>query len=158
MGYYLDETTFTDQLIAFLLSCKSNSIRKSILWERVKKRRNISNNIFYQNMYRLRKKGYILSKDEKYQLSNKGKSFYMNTCRKIYIKNKKYKKIIIIFDIPERNKKVREWIRRQIKFWDFKMIQKSVWIGYGPLPDEFKNRLKILKVDGGVKILDVEKK
>ena len=63
-----------------------------------------------------------------------------------------------MFDIPEKNKRAREWIRRQLKFWNFKMEQESVWIGYGPLPEEFKKRLIELKVDNGVKIFNVQNK
>ena len=64
---------------------------------------------------------------------------------------------MIIFDIPENQRKVRTWIRNQIKDWDFEMIQKSVWIGYGPLPKEFTERLKNLGVNDGVKIFNLQK-
>jgi DNA-binding transcriptional regulator PaaX len=158
MGHYQNETTFSDELIAFLFSYRSNSIRKKILWELVQKRRKISNNTYNQNMYRLKKRGIIQDKNEMFCLSNKGKTLYTNPYRKIKKNLIKTNKVLIIFDIPEKKKKVREWIRNQIKDWDFKMIQKSVWIGYGPLPEEFFKRLKILKVDNGVKIYNLQKK
>jgi len=158
MAYYLDETTLTDELIAFLFSCKSNSIRKKILWERVQKRRNISKSNFNQSLYRLKKRGIIHKKKDDYILSEKGISFYKNYCPLIKKQIDKKNRILIIFDIPENKKRIRDWIRLQIKFWDFKMIQKSVWAGYGPLPDEFGKRLKLLGVDKGVKILNIQKK
>jgi len=156
MGYYLDETTFVDELIAFLGSCKSSSIRKRILWERVSKRRKISQKVYNQTLYRLKKGGYINTINDRYFLSEKGKICCNNPYKRIKEKFKGNKKIIIIFDIPENHKKAREWIRQQIKYWDFKMIQKSVWMGFGPLPKEFDKRLKILKVDKGVKIMKVQ--
>ena len=67
-------------------------------------------------------------------------------------------KVLIIFDIPETKRKGRGWIRNQIKEWDFKMVQKSVWIGYGPLPKEFTERLKSLKVSEGVRVYNLRKK
>ena len=158
MGYYLDETTFTDELIAFLLSCRSNSIRKKILWERVQKRRKISRDVYCQSIYRLKKRGIIQDKNGIFHLAQKGEKFFYNTFRKIKTKPIKTCRVMIIFDIPERKRKVRSWIRRQIKDWDFKMVQKSVWIGYGPVPEEFTKRLKILKVYDGVKIYDIRKK
>ena len=54
----------------------------------------------------------------------------------------KAEKILISFDIPETKKKIRDWLRNQIKYWDFEMIHKSLWLGYGPLPKEFNDRLK----------------
>lgn len=158
MGYYLNETTFTDELIAFLLSCRSNTIRKSILWERVSKRRKVSRLVYNQNLYRLRERGFLEQEGEIYRLSDKGRNYYINPYKKIREKPSKNKKIIIIFDIPEKNKRAREWIRGQIKLWDFEMIQKSVWVGYGPFPEEFKKRLKFLKIDDGVKVFNVQSK
>jgi DNA-binding transcriptional regulator PaaX len=158
MGYYLNETTFTDELIAFLFSCRSNSIRKKILWERVQKRHKMSRLVFNQSMYRLNNKGIITNKGGVYKLSNRGIALYKNPYRRVMEKPSKVKKIIIIFDIPENKKKVREWLRRQIKDWDFEMIQKSVWIGFGPLPEEFTKRLKILGVEKGVRIFNVQSK
>ncbi len=156
MKNYLNETTFADELIAFLFSARSNSIRKSILWERVKKRQNLSRSTYYQNLYRLKKRGLIENKNDSFKLSEKGLSYYKNSHKLIRIKLNKKNRIILIFDIPENQKKTREWLRRQIKSWDFTMIQKSVWSGFGPLPKEFDKRLKFLKIDKCVKIFKVQ--
>lgn len=47
------------------------------------------------------------------------------------------KNLILIYDIPEGKKKERDWFRRQLKNFDFIMIQKSVWVGPSPLPRDF---------------------
>jgi DNA-binding transcriptional regulator PaaX len=154
--YY--KTTFADELIAFLFSCRSTSIRKKILWERMQEKYKISGNTYYQNIFRLKKRGILEDKNGILCLSQKGKIFFQNPYRKITKKPIKNNKILVIFDIPETKKKVREWIRGQIKEWDFEMVQKSVWIGYGPLPSEFTERLKFLKVDNGVKIYNLQQK
>lgn len=154
--YY--ETTFTDELIAFLLSSRSTSIRKKILWDRIQKKRKISQNVYYQNINRLKKRGILEDRDDTFCLSQKGKMFFQNSYKMVKEKPLKNNKVMIIFDIPETKRKVRTWIRNQIKEWDFKMIQKSVWIGYGPLPKEFTQRLKFLKVNDGVKVYNFRKK
>lgn len=152
------ETTFADELIAFLLSCRSNSIRKKILWERVQKRRKISQSVYYQSIYRLKRRGILEDKNNIFSLSQKGKISFQDPYRKVKDEPSKSNKILIIFDIPETKRKVRTWIRNQIKEWDFEMVQKSVWIGYGPLPKEFTERLKFLKVNEGVKVYNLRKK
>ena len=57
---------------------------------------------------------------------------------------KKYtpKNLLLIYDIPEERKKERDWSRRQLKNFDFSMIQKSVWVGPSPLPADFLAYLK----------------
>lgn len=52
------------------------------------------------------------------------------------------KNLLLIYDIPEGRKKERDWFRRQLKNFDFTMIQRSVWVGPSPLPAEFLNYLK----------------
>ncbi len=155
---YLDKNTFSDELIAFLFSCHSNSIRKKILWERLRNRQNLSRSIYTQNIYRLKKRGIIKNEKDSYILSKKGIIYHSNPYKIIKNKPTKKQKILLIFDIPEVQKKSREWVRRQIKLWDFKMIQKSVWAGNGPLPKEFFDRLKILKIEKCVKTFKVQSK
>ena len=52
------------------------------------------------------------------------------------------KNLLLIYDIPEGRKKERDWFRRQLKNFDFIMIQKSVWVGPSPLPKDFLDYLK----------------
>ncbi len=44
---------------------------------------------------------------------------------------------IFVFDIPERKRYYRDWIRTQLVASSYKMLQKSVWLGKRPLPYEF---------------------
>jgi len=55
------------------------------------------------------------------------------------------KNLLLIYDIPHVMKKERDWFRRQLKNFDFIMVQKSVWVGPSPLPKDFLDYLK--KVD-----------
>lgn len=52
------------------------------------------------------------------------------------------KNLLLMYDIPHAKKKERDWFRRQLKNFDFVMVQKSVWVGPSPLPAEFSAYLK----------------
>ncbi len=65
-------------------------------------------------------------------------------------------KVMVLFDIPEKKRKTRNWLRLQLKLWDFKLLQQSVWIGKGPLPKEFTDRLRLLGIYECVKILKIQ--
>jgi len=52
------------------------------------------------------------------------------------------KNLLLMYDVPHARKKERDWFRRQLKNFDFVMIQKSVWVGPSPLPEDFLNYLK----------------
>ena len=52
------------------------------------------------------------------------------------------KNLLLIYDIQEERKKERDWFRRQLKNFDFIMIQRSVWVGPSPLPNDFLDYLK----------------
>jgi hypothetical protein len=65
--------------------------------------------------------------------------------------------IIIAFDIPEKEKRKRAWLRNALGSIGFRMIQKSVWIGSSQLPQEFLNDLHKLQILKFVEIFKVIK-
>lgn len=101
---------------------------------------------FYSLVNRLQEQGLIekrISKDQtKFHLTNLGsiKSEKLlnrfKASKKIekqeIIKENKLK--IIIFDIPEKEKHKRNWLRKQLVELEFKMLQKSVWLGKNKIP------------------------
>ncbi|KKT43528.1 MAG: Transcriptional regulator, PaaX family [Candidatus Wolfebacteria bacterium GW2011_GWE2_44_13] len=48
---------------------------------------------------------------------------------------------VVIFDVPEKRRKHREWLRFSLQNLGFKLLQKSVWIGKTKLPQEFFDQL-----------------
>jgi len=64
---------------------------------------------------------------------------------------------IVIFDIPEKERRKRDWVREVLKNMDFKMVQKSVWIGKIKIPKEFINDLFKLEMDKYVEIFEISK-
>jgi DNA-binding transcriptional regulator PaaX len=157
MTYYKDEATVIDYLIAFLFSCRSTRIMNRILWERVNQRRLINKNTFNRNLNRLKKKGVIKTEGQSVDINFKKLEQYYKY-KPIYSKPEGTSKIIIIFDIPEKSRKTRDWLRNQIKLWGFTMIQKSVWLGVGPLPKDFQERIKMLGIKDYIKVFNVEKR
>lgn len=65
--------------------------------------------------------------------------------------------IIITFDIPEEQKRKREWLREVLKRLGLKMVQKSVWIGTGRVPKQFLGDLEELNLLECVEIFEVGK-
>ncbi len=56
--------------------------------------------------------------------------------------------MIISFDIPETKHSLRDKLRSDLMALGFVMLQKSLWFGPGPLPEEFLEELdhaRILK-------------
>ena len=39
---------------------------------------------------------------------------------------------LVSFDISENNRKTRSWVRNQLKIFNYKMLQQSLWVGPGP--------------------------
>jgi hypothetical protein len=54
-------------------------------------------------------------------------------------------------------KKERDWFRRQLITFGFIMIQKSVWVGPSPLPKEFLDYLRKIKIGDNFKTFKLEK-
>ena len=70
------------------------------------------------------------------------KRHYLRSFTSNFNKKDAPKNLLLMYDIPHVMKKERDWFRRQLKNFDFIMIQKSVWVGPSPLPPDFLNYLK----------------
>ncbi|OGM91513.1 hypothetical protein A2999_01920 [Candidatus Wolfebacteria bacterium RIFCSPLOWO2_01_FULL_38_11] len=66
--------------------------------------------------------------------------------------------VIITFDIPESERRKRDWLRLALKNMKFKFIQKSVWIGKVKIPKEFLDDLREFKLVNFVEIFEINKK
>jgi hypothetical protein len=66
--------------------------------------------------------------------------------------------LLVIFDIPESQKRKRVWLRRALKSMSFTMLQRSVWIGRGTLPDVFLADLSRHEIGVFVEIFEITKK
>jgi DNA-binding transcriptional regulator PaaX len=57
--------------------------------------------------------------------------------------------LIVIFDIPEKKRRYRDWLRSELVGFGFEQIQKSVWFG-PPLPEEF---IRYIEMEGLIKCI-----
>ena len=65
--------------------------------------------------------------------------------------------IIVVFDIPEKKREKRVWIRKTLRDMGFSMIQKSVWIGKVILPRAFIEALAQKEIMACVEVLEITK-
>ena len=106
------------------------------LWNGAKKR-TIQNKIAL-----LKKNKYIAFSASSLKLTEKGEKYYAKRRARLQVFDSPFesdapRSLIFMFDIPEARKAEREWLRRQLGIFGYRMIQKSVWSGPSPLPKEF---------------------
>jgi len=65
--------------------------------------------------------------------------------------------IIVIFDIPEKQRKKRAWLRSALRRLEFEMVQQSVWVGNTKIPEELLSDLHDQRLTGDVEIFVAQK-
>lgn len=152
--YY--EPTISDEILSFLLSAGSMRRQKRILWDIIQEKRGAMARGRYDSaVQRLKKKGYIASDGSYYVLTKPSRAredLLFTFLDEKVIGSDTY---IVIFDIPEKKRKVRDWIRGQLSLWDYTMLQKSVWIGKGEFPASWKKRAEAFGVRKNIKRMRV---
>ena len=124
---------------------------------------------FYSMMNKLEKDGLIVKlgklSDKDFKLTSKGtqKIKQLKKRREIVLPDHAYSHqshsnfVIVIFDIPEADRRKRVWLRSALRNLNFRILQKSVWIGKIKIPKEFINDLKELKMVNHVEIFEISK-
>ena len=64
---------------------------------------------------------------------------------------------IILYDIPEKERKKRAWLREVLRRLEFKMLQQSAWIGKNKIPEDFLADLQRKNLLPFIHILEVTK-
>ena len=124
---------------------------------------------YYATMHKLQKEGFVevsgsrgkklfsitrLGKKKLIALREQQKRALPTT---YYKKEKGDRLVIIAFDIPEKEKRKREWLRASLKNLDMEMIQRSVWMGKIKLPAAFLEDLRKLRIFECVAIFQITK-
>jgi|SRR3989344_1916299 len=60
---------------------------------------------------------------------------------------------LLIFDIPEKYKKYRDFLRTEIREYGFIKLQKSVWVSPFKAAEELKNTIEDMGMDRWVKLM-----
>ncbi len=113
----------------------------------------------YKTLIRLKEKGLVKKEGELenviWKISNNG----IKIVSKIKIEKlpeKDGKIRIIIFDIPEEYRNNRVWLRKELINSDYKLLQRSVWIGKRPLPERIFLKMKDLNILDNIYIFEVK--
>ena len=141
------------------------------LEERKKKQR------FYSLISKMQKEG-LIKKDVRqkksfWKITEKGEEKHVQWLRKIdyptinalppdlprhYETQKSKQNIIVIFDIPEKERNKREWFRSVLYNLDFEKLQESVFIGRNRIPKELLNDLRGLRIINCIHIFAISRK
>lgn len=125
-------------------------------------RRSISRRTFSTILSRLRNQGLVersgKTRAARWRLTNNGRKYLEK--RRISSQYAQEDGVgrLVIFDIPERERKKRDTIRCELVAADFRQLQKSVWIGYRPLPESFLALLDGLYLKEKVHIFSIRDK
>jgi len=103
------------------------------------------------------KKFFTLTKKGKAKLSLLKERNSKKLPMTFYQKEEGDKFVIVAFDVPEKEKRKREWLRACLKHLGLKMVQKSVWIGKVKIPKQFVDDLFKLKLIDFVEIFEISK-
>ena len=61
---------------------------------------------------------------------------------------------IVIFDIPESHKRLRDSFRKKLKIWDFKILQHSVWISKQDITFKLRKLISELGLQNWVLVIE----
>jgi len=126
--------------------------------------------VFYNLLYRLKRDGLIEARQKNDRRSFKitvrglawlGKMRLRRTSAlpspQLYLHKIETTIKIVVFDIPERERRKRDWLRGVLVNLGFRMLQRSVWIGKAKIPEALIHDLKRLRLLPCVEILSVTK-
>ena len=98
------------------------------------------------NVSRLKKQGLIAQgENKKIHLTANGKEMILYVKDRYSVLEKPWdgKIRIVIFDVAEKQRRSREWLRIELLLLQFKQLQKSVYVGKYPISDElYKDIIK----------------
>lgn len=151
-----------------ILSWSPRSWREAInpLYHELKRsyKRKMDRKNFQNLIYYLKKKGIIkdFKKEEVkgWMLTEKGRERILKIKIKDKANNRRKRKddrwIMVIFDIPEKERIKRDFLRRSLYELGFQMLQKSVWVSPFDVLDKVKEIIKFYSLEPFVKLLLIE--
>jgi len=118
-------------------------------------------------LHRLKEKGLIYQekrdKERMWKLTAAGEKYAKNL---YLLKNSKERELpkedrvlrIFVFDIPEKDRGFRNFLRRELIGDGYQMLQKSVWIGKRPLPQSLFETIKERNLITSVHLFKIKEK
>lgn len=112
-------------------------LSKKSFWDYYKELKELKENSARTILWRLQKKGLVDKKENQYFLTKLGSGFIKKFREKNPEKQWDGKWRIVMFDIPEKMREKRNWLRFQLSNSEYKSLQESVFIGKYPLEEDF---------------------
>lgn len=123
-----------------------------LLVEENSKNKKLAIDTLRTTLSRMKKKGLVNNKEGQWKITDMGleilnsprtgfREYFFEKSRTVKAK----KSTIVCFDIPEKERRSRDWLRSELIGFGFELIQKSVWFG-PPLPKEFITFLEKRKI------------
>lgn len=153
-------------LISEILSGPNRGLGRSMrrmsetkdFWDHYSELKNLHENSARTILWRLEKKGLVKKsaeqKQRRYQLTAQG----LKITKTFYEKEKEAwdgKWRIVMFDIPEKKRVDRSWLRFQLVALDFRPIQKSVFLGQQPIEKKVYQEIIDRKIDHHIRLMTV---
>lgn len=121
--------------------------------------RELNYGALYQAVRDLREKGFIeTEKDGKRILLRLTETGRQEAIIKKLLAEDKWdgKWRVVVFDIPEKHKKLRHALRWKLKEWEFTFWQKSVWVSKKDIVEPLRNFIKEIDITQWVKVFTAE--
>lgn len=124
---------------------------------------------FQKLLYKLKKDGLIAAEGQRsmfrFLITKKGRGKLAELLRRrkrmlpraLYEAKRANVFTIVTFDVPEKERKKRAWLRGALRNCGFDRIQQSVWIGKVKVPEQFLKDLERLGLVGAVEIFEITK-
>ena len=129
--------------------------------------------ILYSTLNRLKRDNLVIKKERSgrslWKITERGLKYIQllnkqKNKRAAELPRKKYEKkdgsdlVIVSFDVPEKERQKRRWLRFNLLSFGFSQLQKSVWLGTGGIPEEFIEDLYFYGMKSYVHIFSVNKR
>lgn len=103
-----------------------------------KKENNTNKETIRQSLRRLQSQGIVKKTGLKFVLTKEGLEIIEKIIGRKILLTKKWDKQyrLVIFDIPEKKRNARNWLRSELYMLEYSQLQMSVFIGKHPLPDD----------------------
>lgn len=127
--------------------------------ENLKKKPKFKEMTIRQSLWRLKKMGFVEQKGKEFLLTRAGKKLAQYVLRRKKIAEAKWDKKyrVVVFDIPEKQSESRAWLRSELYLLNYKKLQKSVFIGKHPLPNDLIKDIKRKKIGNFVNYILADK-